>query len=123
MRTGTSVARDRPGTFPIVRAFDDLPDPSGLTLVQFDAHQDYTDDKYGVRYSHDNHMRRSSELAHVRQIVQIGLRGVIERFEPWEAAQRLHDQRHVGINCARAHRRTRTRQPRLGQYPSDGVAV
>ena len=56
--------------------------------MQFDAHQDYTDEKYGVRYSHDNHMRRASELPHVRQIVQIGLRGVLERFEPYEAALR-----------------------------------
>ena len=87
-RVPVFVGGDHAITFPIVRAFDDLPDPSGLTLVQFDAHQDYTDDKFGVRYSHDNHMRRSSELPHVKQIVQIGLRGVIERFEPWEAAQR-----------------------------------
>ncbi len=83
-RVPVFVGGDHAITFPIVRAFDDTP----LTLIQFDAHQDYTDDKYGVRYSHDNHMRRSSELPHVKQIVQIGLRGVIERFEPWEAAQR-----------------------------------
>jgi agmatinase len=83
-RVPVFVGGDHAITFPIVRAFNDTP----LTLIQFDAHQDYTDDKYGVRYSHDNHMRRSSELPHVKQIVQIGLRGVIERFEPWEAAQR-----------------------------------
>jgi agmatinase len=83
-RVPVFVGGDHAITFPIVRAFDDTP----LTLIQFDAHQDYTDEKHGVRYSHDNHMRRSSELLHVRQIVQIGLRGVLERFEPWEAAQR-----------------------------------
>jgi len=83
-RVPVFVGGDHAVTFPIVRAFDDAP----LTLVQFDAHQDYTDEKFGVRYSHDNHMRRSSELAHVRQIVQIGLRGVLERFEPYEAARR-----------------------------------
>lgn len=79
------VGGDHAITFPIVRAFDDVRD---LTIVQFDAHQDYTDEKHGVRYSHDNHMRRTSELAHVAHIVSIGLRGVLERFEPWEAAQR-----------------------------------
>ena len=84
-RVPVFVGGDHAITFPIVRAFDDTP---GLTLIQFDAHQDYTDDKHGVRYSHDNHMRRSSELPHVGQIVQIGLRGVLERFEPWEAAHR-----------------------------------
>jgi agmatinase len=83
-RVPVFVGGDHAITFPIVRAFDEGP----LTLVQFDAHQDYTDEKHGVRYSHDNHMRRSSELPHVRQIVQIGLRGVLERFEPYEAAQR-----------------------------------
>jgi agmatinase len=83
-RVPVFIGGDHAITFPIVRAFDDTP----LTLIQFDAHQDYTDEKHGVRYSHDNHMRRSSELPHVGQIVQIGVRGVIERFEPWEAAQR-----------------------------------
>jgi len=78
------IGGDHAITFPLIRAFDDTP----LTLIQFDAHQDYTDEKSGVRYSHDNHMRRSSELRHVRQIANIGLRGVIEHFEPYEAAIR-----------------------------------
>jgi len=85
-RVPVFVGGDHAITFPIVRAFDDV--PGGLTLVQFDAHQDYTDEKFGVRYSHDNQMRRCSELPFVHQIVNIGLRGVLERFEPWEAAQR-----------------------------------
>jgi agmatinase len=88
-RVPVFIGGDHAVTFPIVRAFDDTP----LTLVQFDAHQDYTDEKYGVRYSHDNHMRRSSELPHVTRIVQIGLRGVLERFEPYEAA--LRDGVHI----------------------------
>lgn len=77
------VGGDHAITFAIVRAFDDAP----LTIVQFDAHQDYTDEKFGVRYSHDNHMRRSHELAHVQHIVQAGTRGLLERTEPWEAAK------------------------------------
>lgn len=83
-RVPVFVGGDHAISFPLVRAFDDTP----LTLIQFDAHQDYTDEKHGVRYSHDNHMRRSSELPHVRRIVNIGLRGVLEHFEPYEAAQR-----------------------------------
>jgi agmatinase len=83
-RVPVFVGGDHAITFPIVRAYDDVP----LTIVQFDAHQDYTDEKHGVRYSHDNHMRRASELPHVKQIVNIGLRGVLERAEPWEAAHR-----------------------------------
>lgn len=83
-RVPVFIGGDHAVTFPIVRAFDDAP----LTLIQFDAHQDYTDEKFGVRYSHDNHMRRSSELSHVQQIASVGLRGVLERAEPWEAAKR-----------------------------------
>jgi len=76
------IGGDHAITFAIVRAFDDRP----LTVVQFDAHQDYTDEKFGVRYSHDNHMRRTSELPHVRHIVQIGIRELMVQTETWEAA-------------------------------------
>jgi len=77
------VGGDHSITFPIVRAFAEE-----ITVVQFDAHQDYTDEKFGVRYSYDNQMRRIHELPHVRGLAQIGLRGYIERLEPWEAALR-----------------------------------
>jgi agmatinase len=79
------IGGDHAITFALVRAFDN---PAGgkLTVVQFDAHQDFTDEKFGVRYSHDNHMRRTSELPHVGRIVQVGIRSLIERPEPWEAA-------------------------------------
>lgn len=76
------VGGDHAISFAIVRAFDDRP----LTVVQFDAHQDYTDEKFSVRYSHDNHMRRTSELPHVRHVVQIGIRELMVQTEPWEAA-------------------------------------
>jgi arginase family enzyme len=108
-RVPVFVGGDHAITYPIVRAFDDAP----LTIVQFDAHQDYTDEKYGVRYSHDNHMRRSSELPHVAGIVQIGIRGVLERFEPWEAAQR------DGVVIVPAERIVREGVPRaLSALPS-----
>ncbi len=76
------VGGDHAIAFPLVRAFSD----KSLTVVQFDAHQDFTDEKFGVRYSHDNHMRRISELPYVSHIIQIGIRSLIERTEPWEAA-------------------------------------
>ncbi len=78
------VGGDHAITFPLVRAFEDRP----LTVVQFDAHQDYTDEKFGQRFSHDNQMRRISELPFLKQIIQIGLRGALESVEPWEAALR-----------------------------------
>ena len=112
-RVPVFVGGDHSITFPIVRAFDDQP----LTLISFDAHQDYTDEKHGVRYSHDNHLRRSSELPHVKQIVNIGLRGVIERFEPWEAARR------DGVVIVTAERMVRDGVPAaLASLPGGGRA-
>jgi agmatinase len=112
-RVPVFVGGDHAITFPIVRAFEDTP----LTLIQFDAHQDYTDEKYGVRYSHDNHMRRSSELPHVKQIINIGLRGVLERFEPYEAAQR------DGVVIVPAERMVRQGvAPALEALPGSGPA-
>jgi agmatinase len=112
-RVPAFVGGDHAITFPIVRAFDDTP----LTIIQFDAHQDYTDDKYGVRYSHDNHMRRCSELPHVKRIVNIGLRGVIERFEPYEAARR------DGVVIVPAERIVRDGVPAaLAALPGGGAA-
>ncbi len=77
------VGGDHAVTLPLVRAFEDR----SLTVVQFDAHQDYTDEKFEQRLSHDNQMRRVSELPFVKQIIQIGLRGALESTEPWEAAR------------------------------------
>jgi agmatinase len=112
-RVPVFIGGDHAITFPLVRAFDDTP----LTLIQFDAHQDYTDEKFGVRYSHDNHMRRSSELPHVRRIVNIGLRGVLERFEPYEAARR------DGVHIVPAERIVRDGVPAaLASLPGSGAA-
>ncbi len=83
-RVPVFVGGDHAITFPLVRAFEDR----SLTVVQFDAHQDYTDEKHGQRFSHDNQMRRVSELPFVKQVIQIGLRGALEHAEPWEAAHR-----------------------------------
>ncbi len=113
-RVPAFVGGDHAITFPLVRAFDDVRE---LTVIQFDAHQDYTDEKFGVRYSHDNQMRRASELPHVGRMAQIGLRGVLERFEPYEAA--LRD----GVIIVPAERIVREGVPRaLADLPSGGPA-
>ena len=46
-----------------------------LTIVQVDAHIDWRDEVDGVREGFSSTMRRASEMAHVRHIVQIGARG------------------------------------------------
>jgi agmatinase len=58
---------------PALRAFDGA-DP--LTVVQVDAHLDFRDEVAGVRDGYSSPMRRAAEMAHVRRIVQVGLRGV-----------------------------------------------
>lgn len=78
------VGGDHSITYPVVLAFAGRP----LRLVQFDAHMDFTDEWHGQRYSHDNQMRRAIELPHVDGLTQIGVRGLFERLEPYQAAQR-----------------------------------
>ncbi|MDP9244153.1 MAG: arginase family protein, partial [Chloroflexota bacterium] len=45
-------------------------------VVQVDAHLDFRDSVAGVRDGYSSPMRRASEMDHVTQIIQVGLRGV-----------------------------------------------
>ena len=71
------------GAVPLVLGGDDsvpIPvigaiDQHELTIVQVDAHIDWRDEIDGVREGYSSTMRRASEMAHVRHIVQIGARG------------------------------------------------
>lgn len=56
---------------PVLRAFDGA---GPITLVQIDQHIDWRDDVAGVRDGLSSPMRRASEMAHVGEIFQIGLR-------------------------------------------------
>ncbi|MEM7406749.1 MAG: agmatinase [Pseudomonadota bacterium] len=47
-----------------------------IHIVQIDAHLDFVDERHGVRFGHGNPMRRSSELAHVCGLTQLGIRNV-----------------------------------------------
>jgi len=58
---------------PVIRAFDGR---GPLTILQIDAHLDYRDEVEGIREGYSSPMRRVSEMAHVKRIVQVGLRGV-----------------------------------------------
>lgn len=57
---------------PVVRAFKEK---GPFHVVQFDAHLDFVDERFGVREGHGNPMRRISEMEHVSGITQIGIRG------------------------------------------------
>jgi len=73
------------GAIPIVLGGDDsVPIPTlrafagrgPLSVVQVDAHLDFRDSVAGVRDGYSSPMRRASEMEHVAQIIQVGLRGV-----------------------------------------------
>lgn len=57
---------------PVMRALDSL---GPITLIQVDAHLDWVDEKNGVREGYSSPMRRASEMAHIGEMFQIGLRG------------------------------------------------
>ncbi|MCP2014613.1 agmatinase [Deinococcus sp. HSC-46F16] len=69
---------DHSVTFPLLRAFDDVPD---LHVVQLDAHLDFTDTRNDTRYSNSSPFRRAAEaLPNLVHITTMGLRGL--RFDP-----------------------------------------
>lgn len=45
-------------------------------VIQIDAHLDWADHRSGMRYGHGNCIRRLSELDHVQNIYQFGIRGI-----------------------------------------------
>ena len=60
-------------TYPVVRALDD----KSFSIVHFDTHMDFGDDILDIEISHANPIKRASELSHVKQITQIGIRGLL----------------------------------------------
>lgn len=80
------IGGDHSVSYPILRAFDDVPE---LHVVQFDAHLDFTDVRNDTRYSNSSPFRRACEdLPNLVHITTLGLRGL--RFDPEavEAAER-----------------------------------
>jgi agmatinase len=56
---------------PVLRAYEGR---GPITLVQIDAHIDWRDDFNGVRNGLSSPIRRASEMAHIKNIFQIGIR-------------------------------------------------
>jgi agmatinase len=79
------IGGDHSVTYPAIRAFAGQ---GPLHLVQFDSHQDFNDERHGVKFGHGNVMRRASELPFVTGISQIGLRALQKYNEPLDAARR-----------------------------------
>jgi agmatinase len=78
---------------PVVRA---LASRGPFHVVQFDAHLDFVDTRFGVTHGHGNPMRRISEMEHVSGITHIGIRGPgSSGKEDFEAA-RAYGSRVIG---------------------------
>ena len=58
---------------PMFEAFSDQGD---FTIVQLDAHIDWRDEVDGERWGLSSNMRRASEMPHIKNIIQIGQRGI-----------------------------------------------
>lgn len=79
-----AIGGDHGIPFPILRALDDQ---GPITLIQIDAHIDWRDEVKGVRGGYSSPIRRASEMAHIDQIFQLGIRGQgSARIEEYEAA-------------------------------------
>ena len=68
-----TIGGDHAITTPVLRGFDAFSD---LCVIQIDAHLDFTKAPGGIREGQGSPMRRASEMPHIGQIVQIGMRGV-----------------------------------------------
>lgn len=83
-----SLGGDHGVPIPVFRALSSLPDLSEpITLVHVDAHLDWRDDVNGVSEGWSSPIRRASEMDHIGDIYQIGLRSAgSARPEEVEAA-------------------------------------
>ncbi|WP_161880663.1 arginase family protein [Deinococcus alpinitundrae] len=81
---------DHSVTFPLLSAYDDVPD---LHVIQLDAHLDFTDVRNDTRYSNSSPFRRACEaLPNLSHITTLGLRGL--RFDP-EAVAAARQRGHT----------------------------
>lgn len=72
-------------SIPVARA---LKDEGDITVVQLDAHLDWSDAPGGQTLGNGSPMRRMSEMDHIKDMVQIGLRGLgSSRKEDFDAAK------------------------------------
>ena len=70
---------------PVFRAFENR---GPIHLIQLDAHIDWRDQRNGVREGYSSTIRRASEMPHIDQIFQIGLRSQgSARMQEYEAAR------------------------------------
>lgn len=77
-------------SIPVARA---LKDEGDVTVIQLDAHLDWSDAPGGQTLGNGSPMRRMSEMEHIKDMVQIGLRGLgSSRKEDFDAAKAYNSQ-------------------------------
>ena len=77
-RVPVFLGGDHSVSYPLLRAFADMPD---LHVVQLDAHLDFTDTRNDTKWSNSSPFRRVCEaLPNLVHITTVGLRGL--RFDP-----------------------------------------
>ena len=69
-----SLGGDHGIPIPVMRALEVLDEP--ITLVHVDAHLDWRDEVNGETEGYSSPIRRASEMPWIKDIVQIGLRGI-----------------------------------------------
>jgi agmatinase len=94
-----TIGGDHGVPIPIFRAFSGH---GPITLIHFDAHLDWRDDVNGAREGYSSPIRRASELPHIKEIFQIGLRGQ-GSARPEEVAAALSYGAHL-ISASDLHR-------------------
>lgn len=79
------VGGDHSVTYPLLRAYEDVPE---LHVLQLDAHLDFSDSRNSTRYSNSSPFRRAAEeLPGLAQITVVGLRGLRTDPEAYRAAR------------------------------------
>ena len=83
--TSTTVSILKAGAVPLLLGGDDsVPIPffagferfGPVTILQIDAHLDWRDERDGLKHTFSSTMRRASEMSWVKQIIQVGQRGI-----------------------------------------------
>jgi agmatinase len=85
VRLPVFVGGDHSVTYPVLRAYDDL---DAFTVVQLDAHLDFSSARNGTRYANSSPFRRAAEaVPGLSHIAVFGLRGLRTSPEALEAAR------------------------------------
>ena len=85
-----TIGGDHGIPIPIFRALDG---EGPVTLIHLDAHMDWRHDVNGVTEGYSSTIRRASEMAHIDQIFQVGIRG-----QGSARAQEVADARAYGAH-------------------------